>query len=74
MDGMIQKIRECRYARPFAPFKIRTVDGKDFLITDMAHVGRPPGGMRVGVCEDDGTFTFLTESKISSVEIMPPPS
>ncbi len=69
---MIEKVRECRYARPFGPFKIRTVEGKDFLITDMAHVGTPPGGTKVGVSDDDGTFIFLTESKISSVESVPP--
>ncbi len=72
MAGMIQQIRECRYARPFVPFKIQTVDGKEFFITDMAYVGTPPGDTRVGVFDDDDTFIFLTESKISSVEKMSP--
>jgi hypothetical protein len=68
MAGMIQQIRDCRYARPFVPFKIRTSEGKEFFITDMAHVGTPPGGTRVGVFDDDESFITLTESKIESVE------
>lgn len=68
---MIQQIRECRYAMPFVPFKIRTVEGKQFFITDMACVGTPPGGARVGVFNDDGAFLTLTESKIDSQEMMP---
>jgi len=73
MAGMIQQVRECRYARPFVPFKIRTVEGKEFFITDLAHVGTPPGGKRVGVFDEDDTFITLTESKISSVEKMDSP-
>jgi hypothetical protein len=73
MAGVIQQVRAYRYARPFAPFKIRTVEGKEFFITDMAHVGTPPGGTRVGVFDDDDTYFTLTESKIALVEKMDSP-
>lgn len=68
MAGMIQQVRECRYARPFVPFKIRTVEGREFLIADSACVGTLPGGTRVGVFDNDDIVVFLTESKIASVE------
>ena len=68
MAKIIEEIRELRYAKPFVPFKIRTVEGQEFLVPSFDHVGTPPGGTRVIIPDDDGTFTFLPESKIASVE------
>jgi hypothetical protein len=68
MAKIIEEIRELRYAKPFVPFKIRTVDGDEFLVPSFDYVGTPPGGTRVVIPNVDGTFTFLTESKIASVE------
>jgi hypothetical protein len=70
MAGMIQQVRDCKYARPFIPFKIRTVEGMEFIISEFVHVGTWPGGTRVGVFNDEGVYFSLTESSIDSVEMM----
>ena len=70
MAKIIEEIRELRYAKPFVPFKIRTVDGQEFLVPSFDHIGTPPGGTRIVIPNDDDTFTFLTESRIDSVEKM----
>jgi hypothetical protein len=66
---MIQKIRELLRAAPFAPFKIKTIDGQEYVIATPDHAAVPPEKFaQVLVFHDSGRETRLSALHIVGVE------
>ena len=65
---MIQQIRKLLHAVPFVPFKIRTSDGKEYIIPTVDHALASPDKPGIVVSDDDGLYTILSGLHIVSVE------
>jgi len=65
---MIPQIRRLLHAVPFVPFKIRTSDGKEYVIPTVDHALASPDKPGVVVSDDDGLYTILSGLHIVSVE------
>jgi hypothetical protein len=65
---MIPQIRRLLHAVPFVPFKIRTSDGKEYVIPTADHALASPDKPGVVVSDDDGLYTILSGLHIVSVE------
>jgi hypothetical protein len=64
---MIQRIKELLRAVPFAPFKIRTSDGSEYLVPTPDHAAIAPGNSRVLVFGDDDSIKTLSGLHIVAV-------
>jgi hypothetical protein len=65
---MIQRIRELLRTAPFAPFKIKTSDGAEYLIATNDHAAVTPNNMRVLVFDDHEKQITLSGLHIVAVE------
>jgi hypothetical protein len=65
---MIQQIRKLLHAIPFVPFKIRTSDGKEYLVPTNDHALASPDKPGVVVSDDEGLYTILSGLHIVLVE------
>lgn len=63
---MLENIRRLLNATPFAPFRIRTADGREFLVPTGDHAWVTPSG-RIYVDSDDGGADLLSPLLIASV-------
>ena len=65
---MIQQIKKLLQAIPFEPFKIRTSDGREYLVPTVDHAKVAPNNARVVVFDDEGLFDALSGLHIASIE------
>jgi hypothetical protein len=65
---MVQQIRELLHAIPFLPFKIRTADGKEYLIPSVDHALAAPNTPGVVVGTEEGVYALLSGQHIVAVE------
>jgi hypothetical protein len=65
---MLEQIRKLLHALPFVPFKIRTSDGKEYLIPTGDHVLALPNSPSIVVVDDDGLYAILSVHHVVSVE------
>ncbi len=66
---MIQRIKELLRAAPFVPFKIKTSDGKEYLVATPDHAAVPPEKFaRLVIFNDDETQTDVSALHIVGVE------
>jgi hypothetical protein len=64
---MIADVRERLHKVPFAPFLIRTSDGRDYSVPTVDHAFITPRGNRVVVVTDDGATNVLGPLHINSI-------
>jgi len=64
---MIADIRKHLEIIPFAPFAVRTADGREYPVPTIDHVYLPPGGTRVVVSDDEGVTVALPALLISGL-------
>jgi hypothetical protein len=65
---MVEKIRQLLHLVPFIPFKIRTTDGREYLVPTADHAVVRPSGTRVIVFGDEDHDTYLSGLHIVVVE------
>ncbi len=65
---MIQRIKELLDAVPFAPFKIKTGDGSEYLIPTPDHAAVPPKLGRVLIFDDLNRQVTLSGLHVVAVE------
>ncbi|MEI9998398.1 MAG: hypothetical protein WDO13_04160 [Verrucomicrobiota bacterium] len=65
---MVEKIRQLLHSVPFIPFKIRTTDGREYLVPTADHAAVRPSGSRVIVFGDDDKDIYLSGLHIVAVE------
>jgi len=65
---MIQRIKELLRAAPFVPFKVKTSDGREYLIPTTDHAFVTPNGSRVHLFDDGEKQTTLSGLHIVAVE------
>jgi len=65
---MVEQIRKLLHAVPFAPFKIRKSDGKEYVIPTSDHVLALPNSSSIVVVDDDDLYAILSVSHIVSLE------
>jgi hypothetical protein len=64
---VIPRIRELLHAAQFAPFKIRTSDGREYTIPSRDHAAVPPKGAYVYVFGDDDTTAKISGLHVAAV-------
>lgn len=64
---MIADLRERASQVPFRPFRIRMVDGREYVVPTLDHVWFPPRGGRVAVESDSGGVALLPALFISGI-------
>jgi hypothetical protein len=65
---MVEKIRQLLHAVPFVPFKIRTTDGREYLVPTSDHAAVRPNGTRVIVFDDAEQDIYLSGLHIVAIE------
>jgi hypothetical protein len=65
---MIKQVQELLHAVPFGPFKIRTSDGREYLIRSGDHAFLSPSKGQVIVFHDDEAHVTLSGLHIVAVE------
>jgi hypothetical protein len=65
---MIQRIKELLQATPFIPFKIKTSDGKEYLVPTSDHAAVSPNNSRVFIFGDDESQTMISGLHLVAVE------
>ena len=60
MLSMTDEVRKLLYAEPFAPFVIKTSDGKQYRVKHPDYVAISPKGGRITVYADEETSTTLS--------------
>jgi hypothetical protein len=65
---MVDKIRQLLHMMPFIPFKIRTTDGKEYLVPTADHAVVSPLGTRVIVFGDNEPDIYLSGLHIVAAE------
>jgi hypothetical protein len=65
---MVEKIRQLLDSVPFVPFKIRTTDGREYLVATSDHAAVRPSGTRVLIFGDDDKDVYLSGLHIVAVE------
>ena len=65
---MVEKIRQLLHSTPFIPFRIRTTDGREFVVQTADHAAVRPNGTRVIIFGDDDKDIYLAGLHIVSVE------
>jgi hypothetical protein len=65
---MIQRIKGLLRAAPFVPFKIKTSDGKEYLIPTSDHAAVGPNNTRVLVFGDDESQITISGLHLVAVE------
>jgi hypothetical protein len=68
---MTDKVRELMHAVPFAPFVIKSSDGKEYYVKHPDYLAISPKGGRVSVFADSEVDTMLTALHIVAVERRP---
>jgi len=64
---MIPRIRELLHSTPFAPFSIRTSDGREYLIPTADHAAVNPKGSRVIVFSNNDSQVEVAGLDVASV-------
>ena len=64
---MIPRIRELLHAAPFAPFVLRTSDGREYAIPTADHAAIPPKGGYLIVFGDDGSAAKISGFHVAAV-------
>ncbi len=64
---MIGDLRRHLAIAPFAPFRIRTADGREYPVPTVDHIYLPPGATRVVVADDEGVVAVLPALLISGL-------
>ncbi|MDQ6655822.1 MAG: hypothetical protein M3Y80_08420, partial [Verrucomicrobiota bacterium] len=67
---MIPRIRELLDASPFVAFKIRTSDGREYIIPTPDHATITPKGTRVLVFGDDESQTDVAALHVAAVSAL----
>jgi len=65
---MIQRIKELLRAAPFVPFKIKTSDGREYLIATSDHAAVSPNNSRVFIFGDDESQTMVSGLHLVAVD------
>ena len=65
---MIKQVQELLEAVPFAPFKIRTSDGREYVARSVDHAFISPNKAQVIVFEDEEVHSTLSGLHIVAVE------
>ncbi len=65
---MIHQVKKLLAALPFVPFKIRTSDGREFLVPTSEHAHVAPSNVFLTLYDDDGLATHISGLHIASVE------
>jgi hypothetical protein len=65
---MIQRIKELLRSAPFAPFKIKTSDGSEYLIATADHAAVTPNNARVLIFDDHERQITLAGLHVVAVE------
>jgi len=71
---MVEKIRQLLHMVPFMPFKIRTTDGREYLVPTADHAVVRPSGTRVIIFGDNEQDIYLSGLQIVAVEEEAPSS
>ncbi len=64
---MIGDIRRHLELTPFAPFSVRTADGREYPVPTIDHIWLPPAGNRVAISDDQGAIVVLPALMISGL-------
>lgn len=64
---MIPRIRELLHATPFLPFRIRTSDGREYVVPTPDHAAVHPKGSYFYVFGDDESTTRITALHVASL-------
>jgi hypothetical protein len=56
---MTGDIRKHLQIAPFLPFRVRTSDGREYLVPTIDHIYLPPSGGRVVISDDQGVVVVL---------------
>ena len=65
---MIRQIKILLAAVPFVPFKIRTSDGREYVVPTRDHASVSPNNGGIIIYDDNDLFTALSGLHIASVE------
>jgi hypothetical protein len=65
---MMQQVKKLLHALPFVPFKIRTSDGREYVVPTSEHALVAPNNTSVSVYDDEGLVTIISGLHIASVE------
>ena len=65
---MTDEIRKLMHAVPFAPFTVKTSDGKQYRVKHPDYLAISPKGGRITVYADEETSTTLSALHIVAVE------
>jgi hypothetical protein len=65
---MLDQIRKLLHAVPFVLVKIRTTDGREFLVPTGDHAYVAPNATGIVLGDDEGLYTILSGIHIVSVE------
>ena len=65
---MTGEVRKLMNAEPFAPFLVKTSDGKQYRVKHPDYVAISPKGGRVTLYDDEETTTTLSALHIVAVE------
>jgi hypothetical protein len=65
---MVEKIRQLLHMMPFVPFKIRTTDGREYVVPTADHAVVRPTGTRVIIFGDQDQDIYLSGLHIVAVE------
>jgi hypothetical protein len=70
MTSIVEQIRALKFAEPFRPFRLVTVDGQVLTVHRSEHVATEerPWNRRVAVWHPDGSSSLLREIEIVKVE------
>jgi hypothetical protein len=73
MNSIVEQIRTLKYAEPFRPFRLVTVDGQVLTVHRSEYVATEerPWNRRVAVLHPDGRSSLLHEVEILRIETAP---
>ena len=66
---MTDEVRKLMNAEPFAPFFVKTSDGKQYRVKHPDYVAISPKGGRITLYDDEETTTTLSALHIVGVEL-----
>ena len=64
---MIPRIKELLHASPFEPFKLRTSDGREYIVPTPDHAAVPPKGTYVIVLGDDESSAKIAGFHVAAI-------
>ena len=64
---MVPRIRELLHAAPFEPFKVRTSDGREYLVPTADHAAVHPRGTYVLIFGDDDSTAKISGLHVAAL-------